>query len=527
MKWAKWITVAMLPLLTACGARDSKWDQPIDTPTGEQVAFGLTHAVVILDEPLDRAVVMQVTKSLDVRQSSYSIGKNVARAAVSADEQQLYVLAKGVQPRRRPQDERPSLTVIEGDVSPRSVARYELSDPLGGLSVDPLGDWVVVYDAGGVVVNPNELILVNVSEPKRKPINKTIRSFGGRPTRFTYTTPLTVPSGEARRFLIVETERDVTLIDLSDPEGPEVTVPLPQQSASKPGRPAQVVFTDGDPDDPSDAKIAIRLDSDSDLVMVELGEPFDSGRAFKASVNVSDAGGVPSALDFVQTDGGLRLAALIPTASQAVLIDPRTGVRESIALPGSYTHLARVTDDVVERPDDGDVALLWGGSKQSGIAYWSLGTTTGKPYRSVERYDVGIDVGAVKSVPGASFGHRKILQSTAATEFFVLDLNARTSFPMLTEAAGFDLTVAPDGRRAWALLPQGQQFARVDLDTLHPVSVHVERPVDAIFDIERLDGGRAAVALHEQGALGATVLDAVNPDGAVTRFHAGILLGGL
>jgi hypothetical protein len=43
-------------------------------------------------------------------------------------------------------------------------------------------------------------------------------------------------------------------------------------------------------------------------------------------VNLTDVGGVPSDIAFVRTDGGLRLAALVPTRSAAVLVDPVTSL---------------------------------------------------------------------------------------------------------------------------------------------------------------------------------------------------------
>src|SRR6185295_10138083 len=104
--------------------------------------------------------------------------------------------------------------------------------------------------------------------------------------------------------------------------------------------------------------------------------------------------------------------------------------------------------------------------------------------------------GSVLSVPGKDFAHYKILESTRSTEFFVLDLEKRQAFPLLTNAAGFELTVAPDGQRAWALRPGSPAFASIDFTDLHPTSVELERDVLALYDIARSDRGRAAIALH-------------------------------
>ena len=89
-------------------------------------------------------------------------------------------------------------------------------------------------------------------------------------------------------------------------------------------------------------------------------------------MNLTDVGGVPTDIAFVRTDGGLRLAALVPTRSAAVLIDPVTSLTTEVALPARYQSLSLVTD--VAGGGAGapvDVALLWnGGGAMDGVAFW-------------------------------------------------------------------------------------------------------------------------------------------------------------
>ncbi len=523
------LATAALFVVTACGDRPESYDAPMD---GNPTAVGLTGSVAIVDRPLNRVVMVTSPAQGALSTTAFGVGRNVVSALAAPDNEKLFVLSRGIQPRRNPEDERPSLTVIDGGQQPQVVATHTLTDPLQGLSVDPLGEWAVVYDAGGVVVNPNELIFIDLLTPGAVPVPKTIRSFGGRPERLTFTSELTTPEGP-RRFLIVETSQDVTLIDLNDLTRDEVTVFLSQTTTGRAGQPLEVAFHDGDPADDSDARIAIRLANDSNVMVVELDDPAPgSGKPFQAVVNVADVGGTPTSIGFVRTDGGLRLAALVPGKQQAALIDPTSFVVESVEFDRPFTRLARVTEELTNRPDASDVALLWSDSA-NGIAFWSLGTTSGTPFRSVDPYQIEISVGAVKGVPGDAFAHLKILESTSAAEFYVLDLDKRQSFPMLTNAAGFELTIAPDGQRGWALRPGTKEFASIDFSDLHPRSLEVERPVSGVFDIGRPDGGRTLIALHSvsnQGrspGLGATVLDGVNPDTATSVFYGGLLLGGL
>src|SRR5690606_4763405 len=124
--------------------------------------------------------------------------------------------------------------------------------------------------------------------------------------------------------------------------------------------PAQVVAHDGDPEDSTHARLAIRLAGDSDVVIVQLSPPLDGeNKPFRATINIADVGGTPSSIDFVRTDGGLRLAALVPSKRMAALVDPATTVVDEVNVEAAYTDISLVTDDVKDKRDVSDVALLW------------------------------------------------------------------------------------------------------------------------------------------------------------------------
>jgi hypothetical protein len=79
--------------------------------------------------------------------------------------------------------------------------------------------------------------------------------------------------------------------------------------------------------------------------------------------------------------------------------------------------------------------------------------------------------------------------------------------------------------RAWAFAPFSPRFAKIDLLTLEPTSLEIERGISSLFDIETQNGSeRVLIALHPGGAQGATLLDAVRPDTAETRYFPGLLL---
>jgi hypothetical protein len=118
----------------------------------------------------------------------------------------------------------------------------------------------------------------------------------------------------------------------------------------------------------------------------------------------------------------------------------------------------------------------------------------------------------------------------------VLDLLKRTASPLRTSAQA-TIAIAPDGQRLWAFARGSTDgaLAKVDLacpptapancGVLNPTSLVTDAPIDAVYDVAR-PGGRSLIAIHAQGAVGATVFDAINPDTATARRIPALLLEG-
>lgn len=511
-------------LALGCGGRPSSWETPYAQPTqpGLASAYGLSGSVAVLDTALKRVTMLSAPSSLTLTTHSLRLGTDLAAVRVSADRKTLFALSRGVQPQRRPDDERPQLLLIDGGTAPKIARSYTLTEPMDQLELDPQNEWAVVYGGAGVVVNLNELVLVNLSQTGADALSfKTLLSFGGSPRRFTFTAPLAVPGGEPRRFLIVERDSDLVLIDLSAPEREAVTVPLPSTDKGGTASSAQVVY------DADSASIAVRVTGTTSVFLLQLAAPASAGQNFSVVTNLVDVGAQPSAIDFVHNSQGLRLVALV--ANSAVLVDPDTATTQSVQMPAAFSGIRRITSELnpaAAASTDGDVALLYGPNIAK-IAYFNLSGAPGALFRSIESYDIGVSVKNVIDVPGERYFDRKILE-TPSEQFYVLDLRTRESAPMKTNA-GLSLEVAPDGERVWAYKFGQTGFASVDFANLHPVSLIAERAVSNVFDIESGDGQRAAVALHLVGStgIGATVLSALAPSTAYAHFYSGLELGGV
>ena len=518
-------------VLAACH-RPEVWGTP---PPSTLSAYGLKSAAIVLDDPTHRAVALVAHADQRIDEIVMPIGHSFLSAAVSPDQAHLFLLSAGDVPRQSDQDQYPSLTLIDGTTPAVQSTRYDMAEPLGNLAVDPEGHWAAAFAGGGTptsfVQNPNEIVLFDLTQPPgpTNPLSRTIRSFGGAPVRLTFTPEVKLPNGP-RRLLIIETDRDVTLLDLDHaadtPPRPEITVRLTNGSDTRVLAPAGVVVDPGDAASNTNARVAVRTSNDPNVITLQLG-PADPGAPndFSPVINLTDVGDVPSDFAFVHTDGGLRVAALVPSLTSAVLVEPDTSVTETVAFPAPYSQLSIVTG-VTGGVNGTDVALLWNAAGSSaGVAFWTLGVTAGQPYRSVEVLGISEDVHDVLDVPAPNTA-LKLLRTTTGSSFYVLDLGKRTAAPLETLGAA-SLVVSPDGARIWAFVPHSSELAELDLGTLNPVPLFVDRPIDAVIDLARDDGGRALIALHGTGNVGATVFDGLAPDTATARSYSGLLLEGL
>ncbi|HZU81658.1 MAG TPA: hypothetical protein VE987_02020, partial [Polyangiaceae bacterium] len=501
----------------ACGGRPSYWDSaPANVTT-----FGLNDAVALVDDADHR--VLMVTAGADQRVSTkpLAIGHGVISATISPDGSQLFVLSAGDTDPLARNAQSPSLTVIDG-ASLRET-QYPMPDALANLAVDPVSPprWAIAYAgqaATSFVQNPNELVIFDLSQPAgAAPTSLTVRSFGGTPQRLTFTPALMLPGG-ARRLLVVETDIDVTLLDLESPVQPmpQVTVRLTSGTTTTQVTPAGVVVDGFDPTNPNDARIALRAADDRNVYTLTLGPTAGSQTAFTPTVNLTDVGGVPSDIAFVRTDSGLRVAALVPSTAKAVLVDPDTSATTPVALSAAYANLSLVTD--VVGGGGTDVAMLWnaGSASGSGVALWTLGNSVGQPYFSVEVLGISQAISSVQDV-GSPNERLKILQAADGSGFFVLDLQSRLASPLHTMSRA-SLAVAPDGLRLWAFAQGQTALSMIDFTTLSPVPLSTDLPIAAVYDVARSDGsGRSLVAIHQQGTVGATVFDATSPKRATAR----------
>jgi hypothetical protein len=515
-----------------CGGRPEIWSQPV---VGVQ-AYGLTDAVVLADPAANRVVALAIDPTTGaLAETSLPTSDNVRTTVVGPGGHHLYVLSGGHRAQlgdARP-DEPPRLTIVDGTTNPATESHIDLtvlSDPLDGLEIDPTDHWAVIFANQGAssafVTNPNALVVVDLMKGTAQQV--VLHSFGGHPENLIFPPLLGLPSGPTH-LLVTQSDQDFTLLSLDDPTKPQITVRLADATAVTSPHPTQVVFDDGDPAKTDDARIGVSFAGLTTVMTLQL-EPSTDPNGYAPTINVTDVGGVPSAIAFVQTDGGLRLATLQPGRASAVLVDPVTTLTTVVTLPAAYQSLSLVTSSAATAPASAaagpDVALLWDANTSiGGVAFWELGQVAGQPFRSIETVGIDAVVNGVEDVSGMNAA-LKVL-STTSNEFFVLDLGKRTATPLVT-TIGVQLSVSPTGTRVWAFQPGGTKLASTELATGQVHTLEVDTPLASLFEIERpgAPGKYSLVTLQEQGGVGATVFDADNPNEAGRRIYGALLTEG-
>jgi hypothetical protein len=532
---------AAAALLAGCGGRSAYWD---DTVASVPPTFDLGGELDLVDSSADRVVRLTVSGAQVLTATAAPVGVNILNAVASPDGKTLFVVSGGHRAEigdSQP-DEPPSLTVITSRQTPLRYELKTITDPLAGLAIDPAGRFVVLYPGSDsyqpFVSNPNEIVILDLSQlpDVAKPVVKTLMSFGGRPQRFTFTPPLALPIG-SHPLLIVESDQDLSLLNLDDLSKPEITVPFTNGSNTTLLSPAGITVYPGDAT--AGAGVGVRLANDTDVVALEFTANNDAsgnpvGNGFLPTVNLTDVGGVASDIAYVHTDSGLRLAALVPSKGKATLIDPVTSLTQDVALPAPYQSLSVVTDAVgaASGCDGGasgppaDVALLWNGTAvqgQEGVAFWELGQAGCQPYRSIQTIGITDVVAGVLDVPAPNTT-LKVLATRNADAFYILNLANRTAAPLETATAGVSLSVSPLGERVWSY--SGTSVVAVDFANELPRSLLIERPVSSVYEVTSASGGDPAViVLHNEAAVGATVYDAQTLDDSTRRLYSDLLLG--
>ena len=240
----------MVLLAASCGDRAQVWDAGL-TVMGPYKVDG--RAVWV---DATRGLVFCISPNATPRVQTAAIRRNAVFVLPSPTGKELLVLTAGKEARLKGQEaEDAGLSVVRvaAGGEPEVASFYTMTAGFNRLAVDANGKHAVAFHGSGqttgVFKNPNEVALLDLSAKAgaKNPVLRTLRSFGSAPlgVAFSPTMAAPAPAGKKRTLAVIQAVNQLTLVDMSNPERAEITVPLAKLEGSATVSPQEVLFSTG------------------------------------------------------------------------------------------------------------------------------------------------------------------------------------------------------------------------------------------------------------------------------------------
>ncbi len=472
----------------------------------------------------------------DLKARTFPVAKSAILAVRRHEHEDLLVLCRGEPGKPGVPAESAELVMVSGGVG-KATQRFRLASRFNALAQTANGRFVIAYFAGSVqgqmggnvLFNPNEIAILDLDAATPMAIPRTIRSFGGFPLDIVFSPELNLLEGK-RTLAVLLSVNYVTLLDLDNPQRPEITVPLSDNRAL---RPAQVLFETSD----KTPAVYVRLQDSDDihvlrLIDVPADERPSTGNDFTAALSQLTAGSRPADMALFGPANNLRLLVVSPGSREAHVIDARTS--RSIKLPVT-TSANRIVIFKAAGPGDPQTRtralLIDSGGAGRDVVFLDLDGSD-EPGRA--RPDTrSMSAPAQVALVFRDKGMALIQHAANAGGFSVIDLARRTASPIQSsvQIQRLMLGVTPSSKLWIALGSQNPgatsspTLGFLNLDTLTVGDVRLDAPVGVLLPLGRRSDGRQMIVVDHGGNEGfITVLDADKPERASARSVRGFLL---
>ena len=417
---------------------------------------------------------------------------------------------------------------------------YPLRSPFDALSLSDDGRWGIVWFAGGVAVNPNEIAVARLDEvpAEDNPVLLPIRSYGSRPMEIRYLSDLTIGARE-RQLALFFSERYVTFLDLENLDHRVTTVFLSARDEAAIVRPRDAVVAVGDATDPEGAEpyVFLRAPAVSDVFAVNLKDNPSPAEAdqndFTPSVNVIPVPSAPDDFAVFEGAGGPSLLAVHPAGSTSAVtvVDPRTTASWTVPLD-AHAVAVRVFPNVPTRDGRRQVAVLWdqGNRSETSAGFLILDDVEDRLRRNLETIDLGAPV--MGMVPTGDPLRVLLVHDSVSGSVSILDVADRTVDRLGVSLVTGTLATHPEGRSFFFASPEPDRLSMLELETGHAEDIRLDASPAALFALPGFtDGGRLrgrALAVDhglDAGYLTVLPLDAPDRDAAASIY--GFLADGM
>lgn len=484
----------------------------------------LKDRVVYVDSARDRAIAVDVSEPAAPRVHTFPIGRQAIFITPTPDREHVAVITRGEEALVEGQiDESPQLWLVDVATPDSTPVAYALGSPFDRLTISADGSVAVAYfstggpDAGGYFRNPNELAVIQLTEPPgpANPVLKTVRSFGAAPDGVLLSPPMVIPGAEdpsPRVLAFVLAPNNLTVLDTAHPERREVSIRLDVGGTAT--RPREIAFA------PATATAYVRSDQARDVLEVRIlpetpaeGDALDND--YRPALAELGAGAGPADIAVYDDIGGRRLVlAATPGTSELVVIDADTAELATVSVPDPVDRILLFPDDPAQVPRIAVLASI--GSRLPRVHVLQLEGITDELV-GAELATVSLDepVLDLVPVPGREMG--MVVHDDERTVLGLLDLAFNAVSPLQGVGRLDDYDFSPDGGFLIGATAGVSRVGFLQLDTLHPSSLRLDDAPSRVF---ALPGGPVYID-HGDPMGRVTIL----PDPEAARDEARVLAG--
>ena len=306
--------------------------------------------------------------------------------------------------------------------------------------------------------------------------------------------------GVERRLMVFMGGGVVRVVDLDDPEGNWVKVPLLPKDDPREITPQELISLDETPgceDASCEAKLFIRASGTQDVYYITLGRSPDSFEGTQSKQ--LEAGGYPLDMELVR-DGDATLLVVLSSSnagSKINVIDIDTGA------PFSMMVEDRLSSLLLQEGDPSDKLVLYG-SGAGGVHFLQIDGLTEEKGRNLSKLAVQ---GGVSSV--AVLDQSRLLIIPGSGGLMLLDLVTEKAIP-LSASGAYDWTGAQIFEDIFYLVPDSRdRIDYLDLATGRPSSLLLD---DYTQSLHLVTGRKTGVAFHNTASGRVTIFPLESPE---------------
>ncbi len=474
--------------LAGCGDRADVWTEELKILGPYKVG---TNAVWV-DTTRGMLFVLDGSKS-EPGVKWIRVKRNASFVLPSPTGKELLILSAGAEALRKDQtEEKPGLTQVSLDGGAKVKRFYPMTGALNRLVVSKDGRHAVGFNlssgaaGSGVFSNPNEIAVIDLSKDAASGTNprmRTLRSFGTSPAGVVISPQMAVPASakDKRTLAVVLANNQLNLLDLSNPERSEITVPLTTLGTSASVKPMEVLFST------TTGSIFVRATGAQDLYALQLvGKTAASPKQNDFLPIINQPGSGKTTRDMVLvSDGGKDLILTANASKDLSLIEAATS-------QSSLINLGEEVDTILPLPPKKPtVALIYSrSSPQARVHFLTLKDLSQNLKKNLASRTLNQPVHQV--VTSDDGQHAMVVHNSTRTVISVLDMGQHhTISPIQGQVSlgSYDFTKSP---YLVGASPNLKQLGMLDLSNLHPRNLRLDHSpgkVLALGDAVLVDHG--------------------------------------